>query len=251
MDDVIRDRLKSISTEQWTELSQKNIIMGHHSVGYNILDGVKQISIEYPNIRLNIIETNTFDKIKTPVFAHFRVGENLDPHSKVDHFKAIIEKMNNEKDIDIAFFKLCYVDIDKSTDVKEVFNYYKTIMSELQSRCPTIQFIHFTIPLKASPQGFKTFIKRLIGYPVKWTDPQNVKRNEYNRLIIKTYKNKEKIFDLAKLESTFPNGNREYFKKDGEMFYTLVPDYTDDGGHLNEKGRRIIASELLAFLVNL
>jgi len=29
------------------------------------------------------------------------------------------------------------------------------------------------------------------------------------------------------------------------------PDYTDDGGHLNERGRKIVAEQLLIFLSNL
>ena len=43
----------------------------------------------------------------------------------------------------------------------------------------------------------------------------------------------------------------ETFTKDGENYYSLVPDYTDDGGHLNEKGRKIVAEQLLILLANL
>ncbi len=32
--------------------------------------------------------------------------------------------------------------------------------------------------------------------------------------------------------------------------YSLVPDYTDDGSHLNEKGRKVVAEQFLLFLVN-
>jgi hypothetical protein len=242
---------KNVSAERWSDLSQKNIFMGHHSVGYNILDGIREISSEDQTIKLNIIETDTFDSIESPVFAHYRVGKNLDPKSKIDHFKEIIEVMNGKQVIDIAFFKLCYVDIDTNTNINDIFNYYVKSMSELQKNYPMTQFVHFTVPLKASPQGFKTWIKRFIGYPVKWTDPQNIKRNKYNRLIIKKYKITDPIFDLAANESSYPNGKREYFKKDGEKYYSLVSDYTGDGGHLNKKGRKIIARELLIFLANL
>lgn len=65
------------------------------------------------------------------------------------------------------------------------------------------------------------------------------------------YEDKEPIFDLAAIESMSPGGKREIFEKDGSTFYSLAPAYTDDGGHLNEIGSKIVASELLYFLANL
>jgi len=59
------------------------------------------------------------------------------------------------------------------------------------------------------------------------------------------------IFDLAKIESTFPDGRRASFTKDGKTYYSMVPDYTYDGGHLNELGRKIAAEQLLFLLANL
>jgi lysophospholipase L1-like esterase len=32
---------------------------------------------------------------------------------------------------------------------------------------------------------------------------------------------------------------------DGKTYYHLVPDYTNDGGHLNETGRKLVAEQLL------
>jgi len=65
------------------------------------------------------------------------------------------------------------------------------------------------------------------------------------------YVGREPFFDLAKLESTFPNGSQSTFTKDGNIYAALVPDYTNDGGHLNEKGRRIVAEHLLVYLAQL
>ena len=53
------------------------------------------------------------------------------------------------------------------------------------------------------------------------------------------------LFNLAKSESTFPDGSRMSFQKDGEIFYSLVPLYTDGHGHLNEIGRKKIAESFL------
>ena len=42
-----------------------------------------------------------------------------------------------------------------------------------------------------------------------------------------------------------------HLRETGKEYYTLIPDYTDDGGHLNDLGKEIIAEKLLLFLVNL
>ncbi len=59
------------------------------------------------------------------------------------------------------------------------------------------------------------------------------------------------FFDIAKIESTFPDGTRSTFTKDGKTYYSMVPEYTHDGGHLNEMGRKKVAKQFLLLLANL
>ena len=75
-----------------------------------------------------------------------------------------------------------------------------------------------------------------------------MKRDEFNRLLLSAYAGKEPVYDLAKAESTYPSGTRSEMTSDSRDFYTLAPDYTDDGEHLNETGRQAAASELLHVL---
>jgi lysophospholipase L1-like esterase len=79
----------------------------------------------------------------------------------------------------------------------------------------------------------------------------NQKINELNALLIDEYEGNLPVFDLAKFESTLPNGKRQMFSHKSEKYFSLVPEYTDDNGHLNEKGRKIVAEQLLIFLANL
>jgi lysophospholipase L1-like esterase len=79
----------------------------------------------------------------------------------------------------------------------------------------------------------------------------NNNRNKLNELIRKEYACKNHLFDLAALESTFIDGRRAVYQSEGQSFEMLVPKYTDDGGHLNEKGQRIIAEQFLIFLTSL
>ena len=48
--------LNDVPKSKWEALSQKRIFFGHQSVGYNIIDGIKNIMQEHSFIKLKIIE---------------------------------------------------------------------------------------------------------------------------------------------------------------------------------------------------
>ena len=56
------------------------------------------------------------------------------------------------------------------------------------------------------------------------------------------------IFDLARAESTRPDGSRETFRYEGKDYYSLVPAYSSDGGHLSERGQRTLGADLIRFV---
>ena len=129
----------------------------------------------------------------------------------------------------------------------------KLILQSLKTSFPETTIVHFTVPLKKKYDPslinwIKDLLKRSRG---SLSNEHNVKRNEFNDLIISEYTHNEPVFDIAKFESVYPDGSRETFSEKGKTYYSLVPEYTDDGGHLNEKGRKIIAEQLLIFLANL
>ena len=61
--------VKDIPTAKWEKLSQKKIYFGHQSVGFNIIDGIKDLMKENPQIKLNIIETTDQSDFKSGLFA--------------------------------------------------------------------------------------------------------------------------------------------------------------------------------------
>jgi hypothetical protein len=231
----------------WKRLSKKKIYFGHQSVGNNILDGVRDVMQDNPQIALHITESATMAELKNPVFAHSMVGKNFDPKSKIDAFSSNLRAGVGDE-VDIAFLKLCFVDILPQTDIAKVFEYYKHTMAEMKNKFPKTTFIHFTVPLTSQQIWLKEFVKGLIG---KVNLYDNVKRNEYNAMLRREYAGREPFFDLAKLESTFPDGRQSTFTKDSNIYSSLAPDYTNDGGHLNAKGRRTVAEHLLVYLAQL
>jgi hypothetical protein len=111
--------------------------------------------------------------------------------------------------------------------------------------------VHSTVPLTADqqPASFKDSVKNTLR-KLAGRDP-NVKRNRFNQLLKQTYGGKDPIFDIAEIESTHSDGSRSYFSRAGQKIYTLAPEFTEDGGHLNEAGRRRGAQQLLALLAGL
>ncbi len=241
--------IKDVPEASWKKLAEKRIYFGHQSVGYNILDGMRDIMKENQQIILNIVETSNPEDFKAPIFAHSRVGKNEDPKSKCDSFADIIEKGLGNK-TDFAFFKFCFVDITVGTNVEKVFNDYKSTMSALKRKYPQVVFIHFTSPLMTVQTGIKALIKKIIGRSIDGYD-ENIKRNQFNEMLRKEYEGKELVFDLAQIESTFPDGTRATFNRNGKTYLRLVSDYTNDGGHLNAKARKKVAELLLILLANI
>ena len=84
-----------------------------------------------------------------------------------------------------------------------------------------------------------------------WEYQQNIIKNEYNELLLSEYAEKGFVFDIAKIESTYPDGKRSTFTRNGKTYYTLVPEYSRDGAHLNETGRKIVAEQFLILLAKL
>ena len=248
--------LEDVPASAWEKLAQKKIYFGHQSVGYNIMDGIKDIVKEKRQINLNIVETTNKADFKIGLFAHSSVGENRNIQSKIDDFSLMIGKIGGDN-IDIAFFKFCYVDMTGEADVQNALANYSKKMAWLKEKFPKTTFIHVTVPLTSKPTGTdaiikktKNIIKRILGRPV-YNYYDNIKRNQFNELLRNEYGGKELIFDLAKIESIDSNGNRSSFTKNDKIYYTLVQEYTNDGGHLNEKGRKNVAEQLLIFLANL
>jgi len=240
--------------ESLKKVARQKIFFGHQSVGYNILDGIKDFVQEYPQTHLNMIEANDPAMLDgEPALVHSPVGHNTDPVSKLADFSKYLDSGLGSK-VDIAFVKFCYVDITQGVDARTIFDSYKETHKRLKSRYPNIIFVHITVPLTSKQTDVKTMaknlIKKVIGRPVRsYTD--NIPRNQFNDLLKHEYEGIEPVFDLAEIESTLPDGKRVINSEDGITFYSMAPEYTSDGGHLNEKGRRIVARKLLKFLAGL
>ncbi len=229
------------------KLAAARIYFGHHSVGSNILRGLELIARDagVETIHLVELEAGSARALPDRFFAHSPVGKNGDPIGKVDEF---VKRFRFEipHPIHIAFMKFCYVDFTPDTDVPELFRYYRAKMGRLIEEYPQVRFLHATVPLHARRVGLKDRIKLMLNRP-HWEDGANQRRAEFNELLLRSFE-ESRVFDIARAESTNPDGTHVRFGLGGQRYPSLSPAYTEDGGHLNEIGQRRVAAELIRVL---
>jgi hypothetical protein len=222
------------------------IFFSHHSVGGNLLSGARKLSAE-AGAELRVVALEKAEPSTEPAWLHASGGKNGDPKSKIDFFLSTLRSQTALKP-ELAFMKFCYVDFNPSTDVDDLFSHYERALSTLKQERPEIRFAHVTVPLVERPKEMKWKIYRLIGREV-WEDAANVRRHAFNQRLLKTFA-ADPIFDLARAESTRPDGTRESFQHAGATYYSLEPRYTNDGGHLGELGQRVLGAEMVRFVAS-
>jgi hypothetical protein len=240
-------KVDEISQDRWDALSKRKIFFGHKSVGANIIEGLKEVMAQRPNIKLNIRETTDPADFNGPVFAHSPIGRNKEPLTKLGGFREILEA-GVGRAADIALFKFCFVDIDHETDIGSLFDRSVELVDELRKRFPDLKIVPFTVPLLSKPVGIKTRLEKILGR-LPWYEEDNVKRNMFNDKLRAHFK--DTLFDLAAIESRIDDTRKATFRTKGRAYDLLYRAYTDDGGHLNSIGRQVVAIELLRTLADL
>ncbi len=221
------------------------VYFGHQSVGVNILDGIRDLQSGRPDVHLNMVSLGDRPVLPGPYFAESLVGKNGKPGTKCDAFGKHVAELAMDS-LDIALMKFCYVDFKKDTDVPAVLAIYRSMVDSLRGKAPHVTFVHVTVPLTVRTAGWKKILKRVLGRE-ETSDIENAKRNEFNEMLRQQYRS-EPVFDLAAVESTYPDGAREYFSANGKPVYTLIGGFTDDGAHLNKAGRDVAARVLVHLL---
>lgn len=229
--------LKSVTDTAIQAISNKAVYFAHMSVGYEIIQGLEIIQSKNPSLQFNIVETRDPKQIEAPIFAHSKIGENRDPHFKMEDFKSLLDEGLGEK-LDYAFLKFCFVDVERDTDIDQLFNNYVKTVEEIQAKYPKLKLIHFTVPIRVKPNDWKGKINQFL------VRDHNINRNKINNKIRAHFDDSE-LFDLALYQSMLPDGSRNKYTVFGTDVFILNPDFTYDGGHLNEKGSEVAAEQLL------
>jgi hypothetical protein len=233
-----------INMEQAEQLKSKRFLFAHMSVGENIIEGLEKIKSWYRMLTdFQILSLEMRRKKIVPAFYHIKLGSNGDPEIKCKKFINILDKHYPEYNFDIVLFKFCYVDINRKTDVASIFKVYQNMVDQINKQYPDLRMIHITCPLTAH---YRTVKQRIRGY--LFGDQANINRNFYNQLIHDAYGDKDQIFDLADAESAIQGNKRAVFEYKNEHYNYLAKTNTNDGRHLNEKGKVQAAGEIIQTL---
>jgi hypothetical protein len=227
------------------EVEKQKVIFGHQSVGRNILSGIDYWE-EQTGVNLNRESTRSISDTSKAFFLDFSVGSNGDPEGKIDDFVSLVEGLSDDLNC-IVFFKLCYVDVLENTDVVGLFAHYKERMLYLKEQKPNIRIVLFTAPVTSVQTGIKATAKKALKRGSNDTQ-DNISRHNFNTMVKNELSVDFAIFDLAKVETTLPDGKSNTFSYKGVEYPCMPELYTNDGGHLNEYGSKIAAYNLLAFL---
>jgi len=219
----------------WAHVSEIRTFFAHQSVGGNLLAGVQDLQQRDHVTTLPIVDIGKTSVPSGAVLAHLYVGQNGDPMSKIRGYREALEGGLGDS-IDVAAMKFCFWDIQKDTPVAEVFETYSKTIAELQQRFPRITFVHMTVPLFTRDDDWRAGVRRLLSMDVPRT-LDNAKRHELSERIRARYAGREPLFDLEAFEAASD-------QERGGIPY-LRPEYTYDGGHLNESARAAGAAAFL------
>lgn len=225
-------------------LRTQRIFFGHQSVGQDVLEGLSRLSPE-----LRVVEVRGGSPApEGPGLFHVKVGQNEQPLTKMEDFeRQLASAVTSAGGVDVALYKLCYVDINATTDVDLLFSAYRRTHERLRRAHPEVQLVHVTVPLTVVQRGLRAWVKERLGRP-PYGVAENIQRHRYNEQLRKTYGGKEPLFDLAMLESTRADGSVERAAWRGASSPALVPGYASDGAHLNAAGAERVARGLVAVL---
>jgi len=227
-------------TEDVQAVGALRVFFGHQSVGDDILQGLLELpapSLESMRISRGPVVAGTI--------GHAPIGANGDAARKIDDFAHLVRAL--EGGVDVALMKLCYADFENDIDIEQLFARYRATVLGLTKEFPNTRFAHVTVPLTTVESGAKAWVKDLLGKP-RYGVAENARRERFSQLLRDTYGRDATVFDLAAVETTHIDGKRE---RTDDGVPVLVRAYTNDGGHLNATGRRVVAAAFVHFLAGL
>lgn len=222
---VLPAATSSLTAADLQRVRATRVLFGHQSVGWNIVEGIGAVyssrGLAGPRFVVGAPPAS-----RSGFFAHDGIGSNGAPATKIRDFAARLRAGAAAK-VDVAFMKLCYVDITAGTDVKAVFSQYSRTVKSLRTSFPRLVILHLTVPLTT-------------GSP-----SDNAARGRYNALLRQAYGASGRLVDIAAVESLSPTGARVTVAYRGARYQAMYAGYTSDGGHLNAVGSRRVAAALL------
>lgn len=205
------------------------IFFAHRSVGADIVE--KGLPAVYRDNGVAGLRVVAGAPLEDGSFGDQWLVQTDDPHAKLKDFDLWVRERGVGESAEIAYMKLGYIDIDAETDVESLFRSYRSLMESLEVDYPNVKFLHVTVSV------------------TRWQSASNATIERFNALMRAEYGAAGRLFDLAAAVSRCSDGNYDrHLTDDGEVYFQICEEYTRDGGHLNELGAKVAATEMLGTL---
>jgi hypothetical protein len=223
---------RPVAVEMTDTLETARVYFGHQSVGRDILAGIAEVA---PT--LQVVQLDQLPTVAGGTLAESSIGVNGQPASKDVAFLEAVEHLAPGE---IALYKYCYLDMAADTNPDSLFASYAATLTA--ARSSGVRILAATMPVTTVAPAWKRWNKQALG---RVTDTDlNLKRQKFNDLVRANYDDRS-LVDLARMESTLENGNRSTIEVAGRVVEVLPDAHTDDGAHLNTRGRRQVATEFV------
>jgi hypothetical protein len=223
--------------------SRPRLFFGHQSVGRDVLTGLEELGTSGEAVPTTRELNAPQEERGTALLLHACLGRNAEPQTKLAALAQWLEA-GVAGCVDHAMLKFCYVDIANQAQAEALYEAYFDCVSRLRQTHPGLRIVHSTVPLRWIPDGPYAAIRRLLGHRHAELE-RNSAREWFNERLRSRVGLAEPIFDIARIQSTRPDGSRCTHRLGSARIPSLVREYTFDGGHLNAHGRRIAASAFL------
>jgi hypothetical protein len=220
----------------------RRFFFGHQSVGADIIAGIHSLAPVRKIPHIEKLPTAQAAVPEGPTLLHAPLGRNGDPASKLAAFAEWLDAGVGDQ-VDHAMLKFCYVDLTAVDQADSLAQAYDDCMARIRASHPRLRLVHCTIPLRTLPRGAYATVRRMLGH--RHASIEGNRARERFNTHLRLLPAGELLFDLARHESTHANGRICAHRSGPAQVPGLVPDYTADGGHLNERGRQIVAGAFL------
>jgi hypothetical protein len=251
-------KLDQVGETCWADLREKRIYIAHTTLGRRIVEGVQEVLRGSPEIGLVVLpreldERDVRQRVrdgdeKARLFEHAGIyhgeaGHDGEPEDKIEAFEEFLLSPDGAS-VDIAVLKFSCSDISRSTDATRVLDVYAGAVERIRRARPKLELVHATAPLREPDHGTRAAIRRMVG---GGSDAANATRGRFNDALRKRFAG-DVFLDIARAESTRPDGTEVTVLVKGERWPALATEYGRGARDLTDQGRTMLGRELLLTL---
>ena len=211
----------------------KRVVFAHQSVGWQVIQGIQMWADDLGAADPTVIDVESTAMPGSGGFVgHFYAGNNGDPFSKLDELDIWLRTGGHASQIDVFVMKFCYADIRSTSGhtPATMFNAYKATMDALVTDFPSVTFIFSTTAIVMGENS---------------DGGNNGLRQTYNNMVRNEYDGTGRLWDVADIESTDPNGNKVLYGGVESLYSGYA---SPDQRHIYGLGRTTVAAPLLSMI---